>query len=118
MDVRDLGGHLDTTFHGWSSTLASRVRLVISRLVLVSALPLDFHGRLRVLRSMFIPGALHGIEASFLADTCLRKLRTAFLKVAWSRRQSFASVGAVLSLVDGPSGVILPFVLFGFVFVC
>ena len=42
LDVRDLGGHLDTTFHGWSSTLASRVRLVISRLVLVSALPLDF----------------------------------------------------------------------------
>ena len=29
LDVRDLGGHLDTTFHGWSSILASRVRLVI-----------------------------------------------------------------------------------------
>ena len=104
LDVRDLGCHLDTTFHGWSSTLASRVRLVISRLVLVSALPLDFHGRLRVLRSMFIPGALHGIEASFLAGSSLRKLRTAFVRVAWSRRQSFASIGAVLSLLDGPSG--------------
>ena len=104
LDVRDLGGPLDTTFHGWSSILASRVRLVIFRLVLVFALPLDFHGRLRVLRSMFIPGALHGIEASFLADSSLRKLRTAFLKVAWSRRQSFASVGAVLSLLDGRSG--------------
>ena len=67
LDIRDLGCHLDTTFHGWSSTLASRVRLVISRLVLVFALPLDFHGRLRVLRSMFIPGVLHGVEASFLA---------------------------------------------------
>ena len=32
-DVRDLGGHLDNTFRGWSSTLAARVRLVISRLV-------------------------------------------------------------------------------------
>ena len=104
LDVRDLGRHLDTTFHGWSSTLASRVRLVISRLVLVSALALDFHGRLRVLRSMFIPGALHGIEASFLADTSLRKLRAAFVRVAWSRRQSFASIGAVLNLLDGPSG--------------
>ena len=31
-DVRDLGGHLDTTFRGWSSTLAARVRLVLSRL--------------------------------------------------------------------------------------
>ena len=29
-DVRDLGGHLDTTFRGWSSTLAAGVRLVIS----------------------------------------------------------------------------------------
>ena len=79
LDVRDLGGLLDTTFHGWSSTLASQVRLVISRLVLVFALPLDFHGPLRILRSMFIPGALHGVEASFLAGTSLRKLRAAFL---------------------------------------
>ena len=34
-DVRDLGGHLDTTFWGWSATLAARVRLIISRLVLI-----------------------------------------------------------------------------------
>ena len=32
-DVRDLGGHLDTTFRRWSATLAAWVRLVISRLV-------------------------------------------------------------------------------------
>ena len=32
---------------------------------------------MRVLRSMFIPGALHGIEASFLAGTSLRELRDA-----------------------------------------
>ena len=31
LDVRDLGGHLDTTFRGWSSTLAARVRLVAAR---------------------------------------------------------------------------------------
>ena len=42
VDDQDLGGHLDTTFRGWSSTLAARVRLVISRLVLIFALPLDF----------------------------------------------------------------------------
>ena len=30
-----LVGHLDTTFRGWSATLATRVRLVLSRLVLV-----------------------------------------------------------------------------------
>ena len=41
-DVRDLGGHLDTTLRGWSSTLAARVRLVISRLVLIFVLPLGF----------------------------------------------------------------------------
>ena len=44
-DVRDLGRHLDTTFRGWSATLATRVWLVIARLVLILALPLDFHGR-------------------------------------------------------------------------
>ena len=47
-DVRDFvegeRRHLDTTFRGWSSTLAAGVRLVISRLVLIFALPLDFHG--------------------------------------------------------------------------
>ena len=70
-DVRDLGGHLDTTFRGWSATLAARVRLVLSRLVLIFALPLDFHGRVRVVRSMFLPAALHGVEASLLASGSL-----------------------------------------------
>ena len=103
-DVRDLGGHLDTTFRGWSSTLAARVRLVISRLVLVFVLPLDFHGRVRVVRSMYLPAALHGIEASLLVSGSLRKLRSAVCRVVWSRRQPLASVGAVLSLLDGPAG--------------
>ena len=103
-DARDLGGHLDTTFRGWSATLAARVRLVLARLVLIFALPLDFHGRVRVVRSMFIPAALHGIEASLLSSESLRKLRSAVCRVVWSRRQPFASVGAVFSLLDGPSG--------------
>ena len=103
-DVRDLGGHLGTTFRGWSSTLAARVCLVLSRLVLIFVLPLDFHGRVRVVLSMYLPAALHGIEASFLASGSLRKLRSAVCKVVWSRRQPFANVGAVLSLLDGPTG--------------
>ena len=103
-DVRDLGVHLDTTFRGWSSTLAARVRLVIFRLVLIFALPLDFHGRVRVVRSMYLPAALHGIEASLLASDSLRKLRSSIHKVVWSRRQPLANVGAVLSLLDGPTG--------------
>ena len=103
-DVRDLGGHLDTTFRGWSSTLAARVRLVISRLVLIFVLPLDFHGRIRVVRSMFLPAALHGIEAPLVASDSLQKLRSAVRRVVWSRRQPFANVGAVLSFLDGPTG--------------
>ena len=103
-DVRDLGGHLDTTFRGWSSTLAAGVRLVVARLVLIFVLPLDFHGRVRVVRSMYLPAALHGVEASLLASDSLLKLRTSICWVVWSRRQPLASVGAVLSLLDGPTG--------------
>ena len=103
-DVRDLGGHLDTTFRGWSSTLAARVRLVISRLALVFILLLDFHGRVRVVRSMYLPAALHGIEVSLFASDSLRRLRSAVRGVVWSRRQPLASVGAVLGLLDGPAG--------------
>ena len=104
LDVRDLGGHLGTTFRCWSATLATRVRLVLARLVLIFVLPLDFYGRLRVIRSMFILGALHGSEAYFLAHTSLRKLRTAMFTVVWSSRQPLANTGAVLSLLDGPPG--------------
>ena len=43
--MRDLGEHLDTSKRSWSSTLSARVRLVISRLVFIFALPLDFYGR-------------------------------------------------------------------------
>ena len=88
-DVRDLVGHLDTTFRGWSSMFA---------------LPLDFHGRIRVVRSMYLPAALHGIEASLLASDSLRKLRSSVHRVVWTRRQPLACVGAVLSLLDGPTG--------------
>ena len=104
LDVRDLGGHLDSTFRGWSATLATWVRLVTARLVLIFALPLDVHGRLRIVRSMFIPGPLHGIEASFLAEAGLCKLQAAVVRVVWFRRQSLANPGAVLSLLDGPTG--------------
>ena len=98
------GGHLDTTFRCWSSTLAVRVRLVIARLVLIFVLPLDFHGRVRVVRSMYLPAALHDIEASLLASDSLRKLRSSVTRVVWSRRQPLACVGAILSLLDGPTG--------------
>ena len=103
-DFRDLGLQSDTTFRGWSSTLAARVRLVISRLVLIFALLLDFHGRVRIVRSIFLPAALHGIEASLFASDSLRKLQSSILRVVWNRRQPLACVGAVRSLLDGPTG--------------
>ena len=99
-DVRDLGGHLDTTFRGWSVTLVARVRLVLARLVLIFALPFDFHGRVRIVRSVYLP-----------ASGSLRRLRSSIHRVVWSRRQPLANVGAVLGLLDGPLDVILPLVL-------
>ena len=95
---------MDTTFRGWSATLASRVRLVIARLVLIFALLLVFHGRVRVVRSMYLPAALHGVEASLLASDSLRRLRSSVHRVVWSRRQPLAFGGAVVSLLDGPTG--------------
>ena len=71
---------MDTIFRGWSSTLAARVHLVLSRLVLILALPLDFHGRVRVVRSVYLPVALHFIEASLLSSDSLRELRSLFIK--------------------------------------
>ena len=72
-------------------------------MLLFFILPLDFHGRVRVVRSMYLPAALHGIEASLLASDSLRKLRPSTHRVVWSRRQPLASVGAVLGLLDGPT---------------
>ena len=44
LDVRDLGGHLDTTYRAWGCTLAARVLAVLRVVWLVSALPLCYHG--------------------------------------------------------------------------
>ena len=94
---------------GLQLVLLGFVYLVLSRLVLIFALPLDFHGLVRFVRSMYLPAALHGIEASLLASDCSRKLRSSICSVVWSRRQPMADVGAVLSLLDGPTGCDLAF---------
>ena len=55
-DVRDLGGHLDTTFRAGLPTLSARVRFVISRLVLIFALLLIFMvGSVWFGRCIFLP---------------------------------------------------------------
>ena len=94
-------GEVLCQFRGWSAALVAWVRLVIVRLPLVSVLSLDFHGRLRVVRTTLVPEALHGIEAYLLAQSRLLKLRAAVLTATWSRRQPLAHAGAVLCLFDG-----------------
>ena len=48
--------------------------------------------------------ALHGVEASLLASDSERELRSSICSVVWSRRQPMANVGAVLCVLDGPTG--------------
>ena len=56
------------------------VRLVISRLDLIFAPPLDFYGRVRIVRAMFLPCALDGVEASYLSKGVFLKLRAAVMR--------------------------------------
>ena len=67
-----------------------------------------------MVRSMYLPAALHGVEASLLALDSLRKLCLSVCRVVWLRRQPLASVSAVLSLLDGPTGCDPAFVWFRF----
>ena len=104
LDVRDLGGHLDTTYRRRAATLAGRVLGLLAAVLVVMALPLDFAGKLRILRTKFLPGALHAIEASRISICLLQGLRTAFVAAVWSTKMPLARAGAVLSLLDGPLG--------------
>ena len=72
---------------------------------LVSALPLGYLGKLRILRIMFIPAALHGIEASSLSQGSLFRLRAAFVRACWSSKLTLAHAGSVLGMLDGPEFV-------------
>ena len=103
LDIRDLGGHLHTTFRRLLSTLAARVRLVIVKILMVVVLPLNFHCRLEVVPTI-ICAVLHGVEASLLVQSSLLKLRAAVLTAVLSRRQPLAHAGAVLSLLAGSEG--------------
>ena len=61
-------------------------------------------GRLRVLRTMFIPAAQHGADASCVSDLSLCRLRSAFVRGAWSGRLTLANPGAIFNLMNGPVG--------------
>ena len=58
---------------------------------------------------MHIPAALHGAEASLVLNCGRRQLRSAFGRAAISGGLRLASLGAVLSLLDGPAGSDLGF---------
>ena len=75
LDVRDLGGHLVTTYRAWGRALVAGVLAVLKVVWLVSAMPLDYRCKLRILRTMYLPAALHGIEASLLCQSNLLKLK-------------------------------------------
>ena len=96
-------GHQDTTERVWSSTF-------------VLAFPLDVYGRVPVVRSMFIPCALHGVESSFMSRGSFLKLRVAIVRVVWSRKQPLANAGAVLGLLDEPQGCDSSFCVVWFMF--
>ena len=119
-DVGDLGGHLDTTFRGWSSTLAARVRLVISRLVLFFFLRSHlifmvgfvwlglciFLLHCMVLRLVFLP---------LTACTSFGLLFTGLYGLVVSL---WLTLALFVACWMGPLDVTLCFVLFGFGFGC
>ena len=104
MDVRDLGGHLDATNRARAATLAERASAVLTKVPQVGALPLEFGGKLRILRTMHTPAALHGVEASHLSLASSKTLRAACAGAVTSGSMPLANPGAVLSLLDGPPG--------------
>ena len=76
LDVQDLGGHHDTTFRGWSVTLAARVWLDISERCMA----------LKLLSWLIV-----------VCSSCV----LLYCFAVWSRWQPLANSGAVLSLLDG-----------------
>ena len=67
---------------------------------LIFAPPLDFHGRVRVVGSMYLPAALQGVEASLLASDSLRKLRSPIIRLPGL----VVNLWLMLVLLDGPTG--------------
>ena len=58
---------------------------LLTAILVVMGLPLDFAGKLMVFRTQFLPGGLHGFEASRISFNLLRGLRSGFVAVVWSK---------------------------------
>ena len=55
-------------------------------------------------RLLFLAAALHGCEASGVAQGSFLEFRSACASAVWSRKMPLAHNGTVLSLLDGPVG--------------
>ena len=69
--------------------------------------------KLGIVRSNFLTAALHGCEASKVAQGSFLKIRSACASAVWSRKMPLAHSGAVLSLVMDLLGVIRGLALSG-----
>ena len=103
-DVRDFGGHMDTSLRGWVTTLTSRVAAAGKDVEAVAVLPGGFGAKLGNVRSKFLSASLHDCEASKIAQRSFLKFRSACTSTVWSRRMPLAQYGTVLRLLDGPVG--------------
>ena len=104
LDGRDFGGHLDATFWARNAALARRAVGVLDKVPAVGALPLWFSGKLRILRAMHTPAALHVVEASHISQASSKRLRSAYVRAVTSGSMHLANPGAVLSFLDWPTG--------------
>ena len=96
LDVRDLGGHLDSTSSSRATTLGYRIAAAVPQVPSVPVLPLDFCGKLHILRTMHLPAALHGAEVSLVSISGLRGLRSAFGRAAMSGGLRMANPGLLV----------------------
>ena len=79
----------------WTVKLDGRVLSLFAAELVVMALLLGFSDKLRILRTKFMPGALHAIEGSRISFCLLQVLRTALVAVSWSKKMPLAHVGLV-----------------------
>ena len=80
---------MDATRRARAGTLGCRFSVVLPKNPSVAALPINFPDKLRLLRTMHIPAALNGVEASAVSQDGLGL--------------HLADPGAALSLLDGPA---------------
>ena len=68
-DVRDSGGHIDSSFRGSATTLSARVGIAAKDVKAVMVIP----GGFCMVRTKFMSSALHVCEASRVAQGCFLK---------------------------------------------